>query len=295
MNTKIVFKESEISHFFSKEVDSSDFDVLYEKNIYQSKGLKFFSRFFAFFSKPKSSKERVFIFSIENILVIDLVFRKIGCPVVWLWNPIASMSFKNKILFLLYVKVKSIEVWTFDKSDSIKYNFNYHPQIHSSKLIYLASRNQRNSKAFFSGVDKGRLSLLKKIKKDLGEVEVDFHIVKDKKRRYSDEDISFLTKDYISFSDYLNRVFDSSILVDVSQNQQSGVTLRVIEAFLLDKKLITTNAEVVDLVGYRKENVYIYGQDSRSLSSFLKEDYIPLLKDEKSIYTFSRLIRVVFP
>lgn len=68
MNTKIVFKESEISHFFSKEVDSSDFDVLYEKNIYQSKGLKFFLDFLLFFQNLKALRNEFLFFRLKIFL-----------------------------------------------------------------------------------------------------------------------------------------------------------------------------------------------------------------------------------
>ncbi|MFT4572932.1 hypothetical protein [Marinomonas primoryensis] len=269
MKATIISNDFYVSRFLMKDLDKSTYKVLFEKQLERKKGSKTLARIKAFFPCKAGNESNLVVFAIENIIVLDYVYRNIGKPKVWLWNPITSMTIKNKHFFLAYVRRRGIDVWTFDVSDAKEYGFHYHCQIHSSSLI--STRDFNNGSAFFSGVDKKRLQLLKLVKKDLSAVSlsIDFHIVRDKKTQYIKKELAITTDQYMGFSEYLTRVSSCSVLVDISQTNQTGVTLRVVESLFHNKKLITTNLNVKELDLYHLNNIYIYGAEKRSMADFL--------------------------
>ena len=86
-----------------------------------------------------------------------------------------------------------------------------------------------------------------------------------------------------------------SIVIDVGQSGQVGLTLRVMEAVFLNKKLITTNISVKSFDFYRSSNIYVYGHEKRSIEEFLLESYIELPEDIKMQYTLEKLFTSMIP
>jgi hypothetical protein len=296
MKGVIISNDFYVSKYLMKDVVDCNYDVVFESDFRCRVINKSFARFKAFLPSKPGSNECVLAFAIENIIVLDQIYRKIGKPKVWLWNPISSMTRKNKKLFLSYVQRKEIEVWTFDKNDVELYGFAYHDQIHSSSLI--KSDVSLYNRAFFSGVDKGRLEVVKNISKELDLISIDnvIHVVRDKNNNdYSVSDLGVTTDTYLSFDEYLEQVECSDILIDVAQNNQRGVTLRVIEALFQNKKLITTNPHVVSMDGYCPENIYIYGEENhRTIKEFI-ETPTQVIKDSiKLQYTLKHLLEKMF-
>lgn len=290
MKNTVISNDFYVSEFLMKDLDSTKFQVLFEHELKVENISKTISRLNAFLPFKSGESKNVIIFAIENILVLDHVYRNIGKPKIWLWNPIFSMKAKNRKLFLSYVKRKNIEVWSFDQSDVKQYGFRYHDQIHSSLL--LGNREKDNGTAFFSGVDKGRLETIKAIEKDLSSnfIESDFHVVRDKKKKYSPDDIAITTDQYMDFSEYLKKIATCKVIVDIEQSHQKGITLRVIEALFSNKKLITTNTLVKDMSFYNSSNIYLYGNDERKLIDFLNEPFTSIADDIKQKYTVQHLI-----
>lgn len=290
MRNYIISNDFYVSEFLLNDLDLGQFQILYERELKLKSFNKTISRIRAFLSCTPGIHNNVIAFAIENILTIDYVYRNIGKPKVWLWNPISSMTKKNRKLFLSYIRRKQIEVWTFDEGDVEAYGFHFHNQIHSSSLM--SYQKYDDGSAFFSGVDKGRLDTVKKIKMDLecASILPDFHIVRDKNKVYSKENIGLTTDFYINFEDYLKKIEGCRIVVDVGQHQQEGITLRVVEALLLDKKLITTNALVEEMDFYTPANIYLYGKEERGLVEFINEPLEPISDEVKRDYTFKKLI-----
>ncbi|MCV2401428.1 hypothetical protein OFY17_00900 [Marinomonas sp. C2222] len=296
MKACIVSNEFYISHFLMRDVNPDHFDVIFENQFYVSPKNKTWERFKAFLPFSAGNHNSVLAFAIEDIILLDQIYREIGKPKVWLWNPISSMTSKNRKLFLSYVRRKSIEVWTFDRQDVDKYGFIFHNQIHSSSLINNEIKQNNKKRVFFSGVDKGRLGTLRTIEKKLKTLAVDvyFHVVREKSKEYNSQEIEITTDKYLSFDEYLSEVKRSDILVDIAQGDQDGITLRVIEAMFENKKLITTNLNVKKLKGYRPENVYLYGYEDRSLEAFILSPVQPISDIDKKQYTFNHLLEEMF-
>ncbi len=62
----------------------------------------------------------------------------------------------------------------------------------------------------------------------------------------------------ISSSDLINIIIKSKCILDAPQAGQMGLTIRTIECLGAKRKLITTNADVVNYDFYVPENIYVY-------------------------------------
>ncbi len=158
----LVANEFYVSKFLMQDVDLDKFDVVFENDFRSRIISKTIARFKCFLLSSPGPCEHVLAFAIENIIVLDQIYRQIGKPKVWLWNPVSSMTKKNKRLFLSYVQRKNIEVWTFDRDDVKLYGFLYHDQIHSYSLI--GPNKISYQRAFFLVLIKAVWRLLKKLK-----------------------------------------------------------------------------------------------------------------------------------
>lgn len=78
---------------------------------------------------------------------------------------------------------------------------------------------------------------------------------------------------------------NSKCILDSTQAGQIGLTMRAIEALGAKKKLITTNADIVNYDFYRPENVYVYNGTFDFSSSFFTKPYVPV--DEKVYESYS--------
>lgn len=78
---------------------------------------------------------------------------------------------------------------------------------------------------------------------------------------------------------------NSRCILDSTQAGQIGLTMRAIEALGAKKKLITTNADIVNYDFYRPENVYVYNGTFDFSSPFFTKSYIPV--DEKLYESYS--------
>lgn len=72
---------------------------------------------------------------------------------------------------------------------------------------------------------------------------------------------------------------ESRCILDSAQAGQTGLTIRAIEALGAKKKLITTNADVVNYDFYREENIYVYKGKIDYNSVFFKKPYMEIKSD----------------
>lgn len=66
---------------------------------------------------------------------------------------------------------------------------------------------------------------------------------------------------------------ESRCVLDSAQDGQTGLTIRILEAFGAKRKIITTNEDVVNYDFYREENIYIYDGDFNLNAPFFNKPY----------------------
>lgn len=165
------------------------------------------------------------------------------------------------------------EVFSFEKPDCEKYNLKF-----ATNWIY-NSAETTNEKAFeyqvFNIISKDRrLPILTKIAADLKSKEISHKIfVYDKKYKRKTSTIEFITN-HIPLSEineYINR---SQVLLDVNRKNQIGLTFRVFESIGLEKKLITTNSDIVNYDFYNPNNILVIDEKNPSIPvSFFEKKY----------------------
>lgn len=97
----------------------------------------------------------------------------------------------------------------------------------------------------------------------------------------------------ISGKDMEQIYLDSRCILDSPQEDQLGLTIRVMEALGAKKKLITTNADVKKYDFYRKENIYVYNGSFDFLNIFFKEPYKEIEQDIYKKYSLRNWLKEI--
>ncbi|MCC8137163.1 MAG: hypothetical protein LIO76_03720 [Clostridiales bacterium] len=178
--------------------------------------------------------------------------------ILYYMNPILSY---NKG-FMKYCR----EVYTFDRDDARTYGLMYKHTPYTEKIR--KKDCETDIDAFFLGREKNRLPEIRSARKLLEDAGLRTRFLV-----YGTRDASLRMDTYMSYEDYLDQVMRSKCLVEINVPGQTGCSLRFMEALFFQKKLITNNAAIRQDDWYRKENVYILGEDNRDLQEFMRTPY----------------------
>lgn len=202
------------------------------------------------------------------------------CPeiriIVWYWNPV------DKCVPIQQFDKKS-EIWSFDEVDCKKYHLKYNTQYYY-KDIGLPKTQEKN-RALFVGRDKGRLAQLIELKELLAANQVDsyFHITSTRAARVGENNgNNQLYKEFLSYEEILHMIAESKAIIDYVSENQSGLTMRPLEAIFFEKKLITNDQSIVKRDFYTKNNIFVIGKDDPAeLKQFMDSAYQKI--DEKIV------------
>lgn len=258
-------------------------------------------------NNPPLNNNKVVYFGIDRIdLLAKLVLINNGFSnqVLWLWNPIKSIS-KFTIatrFFLFLIKRNNVKVWTFDINDARKYGLNYHAQIYSAKINKKDNNNDIHYDIIFIGQDKGRLPILREIKEKFESMglRVFMHVVRDSDVKYDDDDDDgfLLQSTPMEYLDYIDCVLKSNCILDINQTGQYGLTLRVLESLFLEKKLITNNYDVLNYDFYNKKNIMLLSSELMLepcvTMSFIHDEYDLSASSYKKNYDVENLLLELF-
>lgn len=227
----------------------------------------------------KSKCEKILLF--DTILTLPAVFYinkkypyiKI---IYWFWNHI----YTEKVLNAL---PDSVEKWSYDREDCEKYSLKYNTQFCFKDYGEYKKTDVPIEQDFcFIGGIKGRQSYIN-----------DCAILIDKLG---------LTKKFVVI-DYENRIkrqhgipytelieIDkrSRCIVDILPDAQKGISVRPLEAIMLNKKLITNMKDMRQMNFYSPSNIFIIGQDNpATLKLFLESPLdLDLQEQMKEYYDF---------
>lgn len=196
-----------------------------------------------------------------------------GRIIYWYWNPVKSTVHPDKI------NREYCELWSFDYDDCIKYKLKYNTTYYFKKLVQ--KNTSTDIDVFFVGKDKHRYEklILLKNKIDAMGLRTDFRIIKDstsnsQKKEYSNP---------IPYSEVINKIQKSNCILEILQTNQSGMSLRVMEALFFNKKLITNNIRLLDNHKYDTSNTYFLGYSKEDLGTFIKKRPLKM-SDELLVY-----------
>lgn len=192
--------------------------------------------------------------------VIEYISDKLKIrPVLYYRNQINS----NHNLDINKVMLKA-DVWTYNLSDCMKYKVKYNPQVTSKKLLDDFINKEIIYDITFIGTDKNRKKLLNELELKFSNFGLgcNFKIINNKAKQ-------------LSYHTYLDIISKSKCILDLVSENNYGLTLRVLEALFLDKKLITNYELIKNYPFYNENNIFVIGKRNiNELPLFLKEENV---------------------
>lgn len=242
--------------------------------------------------------DKVLFWGCENLKELLVLKKEIAArhKNVFLWNPVATIcrNAYSKWEYASYLNRTDMTIYTFDAGDARRYHFNQLNQVYcypSKKL--LAHKENIRFNAIFIGQDKKRTATLTKLASTLEQQKLTFHfhIVCDKHTMQTPQLRPFYQNHQLSYEDSLALLLQAQSIIEILQKGQTGMTLRTLEAVFLQKKLITNNISIVHTPIYHPDNIYILGQEKRSLSDFLNTPYHELPQEVINPYEIHHWIQ----
>lgn len=145
-------------------------------------------------------------------------------------------------------------IFSFDMDDCRKYDFIYHPTNYS--ILNINQDVDILYDAFFVGVSKGRQEELEKIFEWLKVAGANSSFYISGVEKKNNPDIYY--NQWLSYQEVLQHIEKSNCIVEVMENNQSGVTLRTMEAICYNKKLLTNNQSVKKLPFYKTGYIQVF-------------------------------------
>lgn len=278
------YKERIIS--VNPKVNSVLFKI--KRRLYKMFNLKFENYWFKYIFKNlkiDNDKDNVIILFdhpmwINNLEYIRTKYDKIKI-VFWYWNTVIDEK------ELQFIKSRCDSIFTFDKKDAEKYDLKYSPQFYCFENQNNQIIENKNCKTdlYFVGLNKNRLPLLEKIYLECENknIKTKFYVMRD--NIYQESKYFKLHKKAISYEEVIKDIKNSKCILDITKEGQTGLTLRVLEALFLRKKLITNNKDLVNYDFYNKNNIFILNENSKIDVEFINSKYEEV--DESIIEKYS--------
>ena len=238
----------------------------------------------------------------DQILVInpELIERKYheeikkfaGKYIAYLYDSLARCPAEH--LFDLFD-----EIFSFDKDDAKKHdfqlitNYNYLPE---SQL----DKNPSFDMVFIASYDK-RIEILSKITKKLHKMGLSYYAKIVGKKAWKEnlnldsKRTVFFTRRRLAHKDVPEFYKSGKVLLDLTRENQTGLSFRIFEAMALKKKIITDNQTIKDYDFFNPNNILVLKDDLSNLEkSFFETDYQELDPEIYRKYTLEHWVEKVF-
>lgn len=246
--------------------------------------------FWGSWTKQLAKAKRVIIFDYGYQRGMEHYIHHVNpdCEVLlFFWNLITP----DRINHRLFSDKRAI--YSTDPGDCARYGFHYNSIFYTRQ--YYRSPKEQTNRLFFIGQDKGRARALLALKRILTRAGVycDIRIVSGDKRPSGIRSLGELyTPRRLSYDEYLETVEDCDILLDFNQKGQQALTMRVMEAIFLSKKLITNNAAIQGYDFYNKNNILLLPENPEDLTpeavrAFLEKPFLPYADEVLCYYDFA--------
>lgn len=194
--------------------------------------------------------------------------------ILYLWN-IACLGKEINH----YLIDHSWEIWTFDEEQSKLNNWNYIGQFYDGNI--LKNKGEIRYQFCFCGYNKGRDNILCELARKFNGLHLNYKFIirewgiPNYINSYKNKGLrSFITLFETNYYSYLEIIEKSNCIVDIVQNGQIGLTMRVMESLFYNKKLLTNNRDIINYPFYSKDNIFVLGQDNfETITSWLNIPY----------------------
>lgn len=245
------------------------------------------SKFFYVFHIPcfiNFSKKNKHLFkkltSTDSILIWDILspvilyhfahLAKQARKNIWIWN--SFFTFNADSIRIQKLK-KYYSIYTFDKMDADKYKFQFKNQLCYNQILTNTQANKNECDIYFVGRDKGRYKYIKELYDKFSKyAKCNFNIIKDNSTPENTSSLLFSQK--IDFFTNISNIYSSKAILEVTQSNQGGVTMRILEALISKHKVITNNKNIEREAFYSPKNIFIIDKDNETgLPVFINSEF----------------------
>lgn len=224
--------------------------------------------------------------------------------ILYLWDAIKNYPHNIGVLHLFD------QVYSFDPNDCQKYDMHFLPLFYCDKYINIAHKNQEEYKYDIVNICVAhpiRYPIVKKIidycqKKKINLFSYMYlqspllfiynklFVEVFKKAKYKEFNYHSLSE-----KETVKTIENSKIVFDICNKNQVGLTMRTIEALGSQRKLITTNKDIVNYDFFDKNNIYVFDLESFEIpSAFLETEYHEINENIYKKYSLSSWINTIF-
>ncbi|QDR82019.1 capsular biosynthesis protein CpsH [Sporomusa termitida] len=295
-----------VDYYDARSVSSSFEKALLKisPNIFKSKT----SRYYEEILKANKSKEYDYVFIVKcDMISIDIIDEmkktfKNATFCLYLWDSIKNIpGILDKLAFF-------DKVLSFDRHDA-----NNHSVIQFRPLFYIDEFKKSNQISrdnefkydlcFCGTVHSDRYRIIKEVKTYCSNNTYQFFtflylqskfiywFYKLTKREFANTNVEDFDYDNLSGSVISEIVNESRVVLDIQHPKQTGLTMRTIEMIGMEKKLITTNRDIVNYDFYKPNNILVIPRNEINIpKDFLLKEYEPLDVDIYQKYSIENWI-----
>jgi hypothetical protein len=270
-------KSEKILNFISKSI----FNINLKK--------KWASKFYANQIKPTDQFDYVLIISPDYLLnnELEYITSKAKKSIVYYWDSFKLIGRYERTLPFFDIK------FSFEPKDVEKYNM----QLLTNFYFDTQSSNKNIIDAYYIGNFDKRLSTIEKITSLLInnglKPEIFIKVKSNTKTENYSKNIKFITE-FIPFEENQKRMKESKIILDIHKEIQNGLTFRVFEAIGLNKKLITTNKDIINYDFYNPNNIFVWNENVTEIpKDFLEKEYEKLPDDIYNKYSLENWVKTI--
>ena len=192
--------------------------------------------------------------------MLSRLCKSVQSKAVFFWN--SCVTIKSCEKKIKKMKSYGFKIATFDRGDAEKFDLHFANQIY--RKIQKPNCSEIKNDFFFCGLNKGRKNKLLKIRDLLTPIGSCKFIIPE-------------IKDAMLYPNYLEEVKRARVLLDICQNGQSGLTLRVLESLFWGKKLITDNVFVKKCDFFNPSNILLFNENTTraDVVDFLSKPFVP--------------------
>lgn len=220
---------------------------------------------------------------------LELVKSKSKKMYGYLWDGLDVYPVNKKMIPLFDA------FYVFDPKD-LAYQ-NEFPNIKPASNFYFENLAQPNKTKeidlyYLGGMEKNRISLLKKINKVTKGLKKEIYLITNKNGAITDGEIQTSSK-HFTYLENLEKVQQSKTVLDLLNPHHNGLSFRTFEAMSNNCKLITTNETIKDYEFYEEENIFIWDEtNSEKIKNFVLK---PAFWDNEKIkkYAFKNWLNYV--
>jgi hypothetical protein len=219
---------------------------------------------FIFFDSNAHAKDEAFLKYIRNKYKAKLV--------LYVMNPASAMELNPELCSNFYDSI-----FTVFSNDADSYGWNVCKHIYAKIMLEEPARyDGYDTDVFFAGRAKNRLQNILRTYKFLvsHDIKCDFHIFGvDKRQMRYDDDIKY--NKWMPYKELLKRMRRSRCILEILQKHGEGPTLRMVEAIVYNKKIITNNETAAANQFYDERFVQIFDTPENLSLNFIKNDIEP--------------------